>query len=224
MPDNAADSGDSRIPTLASANSTESLRRSLAWLCAVRIVVIMLILVSAVLVQSGSGAAVEISFLYRIAFAAILLSLFHWTIGKRILPPRTSSLRSRSSETSALVSLLVYSSGGPELRLHFLYVVVIGTAGFSSTGLGAVLTASTPRFSRRRWSSSSRTASLSRPPVAALLGVDRTAGPLQRRDHRVGLFGVAFMVAYLSEKLLAAREELARRQRGALALQTCTAT
>src|SRR5687768_7163945 len=101
----------------------------------------MLILVSAVLVQSGSGAAAEISFLYRIALAAILLSLFHWVTVRRI-PARRSAWIQVFGDLG-LVTLLVYSSGGPDSVFTFFYVVVIGTAGFLLHRLGAVLTAST---------------------------------------------------------------------------------
>ena len=88
------------------------MRRSLAWLAAARVVVLALILVSAILVQSGSGAGAEISFLYRLLGAAILLSLFHWTVGRR-LPARPSAWTQILGDL-AIVTLLVYSSGGPD--------------------------------------------------------------------------------------------------------------
>jgi two-component system sensor histidine kinase PilS (NtrC family) len=217
VPAKAADPGDFRTPPLVAVNATDSLRRSLAWLCAVRIVIIMLILVSAVLVQSGSGAAAEISFLYRIAIAGFLLSLFHWTTANR-LPARTSAWIQVFGDL-ALVTLLVYSSGGPDSVFTFFYVVVIGTAGFLLHRLGAVLTASTAAILYGSMVELVTYGALPVPPFAAL---SEWTGPRVRYNVAitvVGLFGVAFMVAYLSEKLLLAREELARQQRALSKLQ-----
>ena len=89
----------------------DPLRRSLFWLTAARIVVFFLILLSAILVQAGSGAEVEISYLYGLCGGAFLLSLFHWTVG-RFLPPRVEAYIQILGDL-ALVCILVYSSGGP---------------------------------------------------------------------------------------------------------------
>jgi len=102
--------------------------------------VLSLILVSAILVQSGSGAGVEISFLYRLLAAAILLSVFHWTVGRGI-PARASAWIQILGDL-AIVTLLVYSSGGPDSVFTFLYLVVIGAAGLLLYRIGAVVTAS----------------------------------------------------------------------------------
>jgi Kef-type K+ transport system membrane component KefB len=50
------------------------------------VIVLALVLLSALLVQAGSGSAAEISFLYRVLGAAVLLSALHWTAGRWLAP------------------------------------------------------------------------------------------------------------------------------------------
>ena len=192
------------------------LRQSLGWLSVARIVVLLLILVSAVLVQAGSGG-VEISFLYRIVGAALLLSIFYWTIGRR-LPARPSAWIQILGDL-AIVTLLVYSSGGPDSVFTFLFLVVIGTAGFLLQRTGAVVTGSIATVLYGSMVELVAYGALPVPPFGAL---SEWTGPRVRYNLAitvVGFLGVAFMVAYLSEKLLSAREELARRQKALSKLQ-----
>jgi len=193
------------------------LRRSLAWLAAARVVVLALILVSAILVQSGSGAGAEISFLYRLLGAAILLSLFHWTVGRR-LPARPSAWTQILGDL-AIVTLLVYSSGGPDSVFTFLYLVVIGIAGLLLQRIGAVVTASIATILYGSMLELVAYGVLPVPPLGVLL---EWTGPRVRYNLAitvVGFLGVAFMVAYLSEKLVTAREELVHRQKALSRLQ-----
>ena len=44
----------------------DSLKRPVGWMTAIRIAVLLLILLSALLVQAGSGVALEISFLWAV--------------------------------------------------------------------------------------------------------------------------------------------------------------
>jgi two-component system sensor histidine kinase PilS (NtrC family) len=176
----------------------------------------VLILVSAVLVQAGSGG-VEISFLYRIVGAALILSIFHWTVGHR-LPARPAAWIQILGDL-AIVTLLVYSSGGPDSVFTFLFLVVIGTAGFLLQRTGAVVTASIATVLYGSMVELVAYGVLPIPPFAAL---SEWTGPRVRYNLAitvVGFLGVAFMVAYLSEKLLSAREELARRQKALSKLQ-----
>ena len=83
-------SGFPRPSSLGSRLLTDSLRRFTGWLTTIRIVVLCLILLSAILVQAGAGIHLEITFLYALTSAAILLALFHWTVG-RYLPPILSA-------------------------------------------------------------------------------------------------------------------------------------
>ncbi len=92
------------------------LRRSLFWLTTVRIVVFFLIVLSAILVQVGSGAEVEISYLYGLAALAFVLSLFHWTVG-RFIPPRGRGLRADPRRPGPGVPARVLL-GRPQLGLH----------------------------------------------------------------------------------------------------------
>jgi len=193
------------------------LRRSLAWLAAARVVVLALILVSAILVQSGSGAGAEISFLYRLLGAAILLSLFHWIVGRR-LPARPSAWTQILGDL-AIVTLLVYSSGGPDSVFTFLYLVVIGIAGLLLQRIGAVVTASIATILYGSMLELVAYGVLPVPPLGVLL---EWTGPRVRYNLAitvVGFLGVAFMVAYLSEKLVTAREELVHRQKALSRLQ-----
>ena len=193
------------------------MRRSLAWLAAARVVVLALIVVSAILVQSGSGAGVEISFLYSLLGAAILLSLFHWTAGRR-LPARPSAWIQILGDL-AIVTLLVYSSGGPDSVFTFLYLVVIGIAGLLLQRIGAVVTASIATILYGSMLELVAYGVLPVPPLGVLL---EWTGPRVRYNLAitvVGFLGVAFMVAYLSEKLVTAREELVHRQKALSRLQ-----
>jgi len=174
-------------------------------------------LISAILVQAGSGAGVEISFLYRLVGAAVFLAAFHWTAGRR-LPARTSAWIQIFGDLT-IVTLLVYSSGGPDSVFTFLYLVVIGTAGFLLYRIGAVVTASVAAILYGSMVELVAYGALPVPPLAVL---SEWTGPRVRYNLAItvaGFLGVAFMVAYLSEKLVTAREELARRQKALSRLQ-----
>ena len=194
------------------------LRRSLFWLTTVRIVVFFLIVLSAILVQLGSGAEVEISYLYGLAALAFVLSLFHWTAG-RFIPPQVEAYVQILGDL-ALVCLLVYSSGGPSSVFTFLYLVVIGAAAFLLYRPGAVVIASVAALLHGLMVELTAYEILPPPPMAALphWGTERTGYNLAITV--VGFYGVAFMVSYLSEKLRAAREELELRRLALSRIQT----
>jgi two-component system, NtrC family, sensor histidine kinase PilS len=118
-----------------------------------------------------------------------------------------------------LVTLLVYSTGGPDSVFAFLYLVVIGTAGFLLYRMGAVLTAS---IAAVLYGSTVELVAFGVLPVPPFAALSEWSGPRVRYNLAitvVGFFGVAVMVAYLSEKLHSAREELARRQKALARLQ-----
>jgi two-component system sensor histidine kinase PilS (NtrC family) len=196
----------------------DSLRRSLSWLTAVRIVVFFLILLSAILVQAGSGSEVEISHLYGLFGAAFALSLFHWTAG-RLVPPRAEAYLQILGDLS-LVTVLVYTSGGPSSVFTFLYLVVIGSAAFLLYRTGAVVIASVAALLHGLMMELVAYDVLPRPPMASLprWGAERIAYNVAITV--LGFYGVAFMVSYLSEKLRSAREELALRQRALSRIQS----
>jgi two-component system sensor histidine kinase PilS (NtrC family) len=115
--------------------------------------------------------------------------------------------------------LLVYSTGGPDSVFAFLYLVVIGTAGFLLHRMGAVLTAS---IAAVLYGSTVELVAFGVLPVPPFAALSEWSGPRVRYNLAitvVGFFGVAVMVAYLSEKLHSAREELARRQKALARLQ-----
>lgn len=211
------DSDRARFISPTSADEADSLARSLGWLSGARIVVFALILLSAVLVQAGSGAVAGISFLYRLLAGAVALSLVHWTAG-RFLSPRIDAWVQVLGDL-ALVTLLVYSTGGPDSVFTFLYLVVIGTAGFLLYRVGAVLTASIAAI---LYGSMVELVAYGVLPVPPFASITEWSEPRVRYNLAitvVGFFGVAFMVAYLSEKLVSAREELVRRQKTLARLQ-----
>ncbi|HEY2797992.1 MAG TPA: ATP-binding protein [Thermoanaerobaculia bacterium] len=197
----------------------ESLRRSLFWLTTVRIVVFFLIVLSAILVQLGSGAEVEISYLYGLTALAFVLSLFHWTVGRFIKPQIIEAYVQILGDLS-LVCLLVYSSGGPSSVFTFLYLVVIGAAAFLLYRPGAVVIASVAALLHGLMVELTAYEILPRPPMAVTprWGPERTGYNLAITV--VGFYGVAFMVAYLSEKLRAVREELELRRLALSRIQT----
>jgi len=182
-----------------------------------RIIVLAFILLSAVLMQAGIGAAAEISFLYRLLGGAALLSVFHWTMGRFLRPTVDAWIQVIGD--LGLVTLLVYSTGGPDSVFTFLYIVVIGTAGFLLYRIGAVLTASTAAI---LYGSMVELVAFGVLPVPPFASLSEWSGPQVRYNLAINVLaflGVAFMVAYLSEKLHSAREELTRRQRALARLQ-----
>src|SRR5712691_1372973 len=194
----------------------DSLKRSLGWLTTIRIVVLLLILLSAVLVQVGSGVQIEISFLYALNAAAILLALFHWTVGRH-LPARLAAYLQLLADL-ALVTILVYSSGGPDSVFNFLYLVVIGASAFLLYRTGAVLIATVGAIFYGCVVQLLAYGILPKPPLAQVVE-DSPRIHYNLAITVAGFYGVAFMVSYLSEKLAAARTELELRQRALQSLQ-----
>jgi two-component system, NtrC family, sensor histidine kinase PilS len=205
------------------------LRRSLFWLTTVRVVVLFLILLSAILVQAGSGPSVpvpgaapenvDISFLYALWGAAFVLSLFHWTVG-RLLPTRAEAYLQILGDLG-LVCALVYSTGGPSSVFTFLYLVVIGGAAFLLFRTGALIIASVAALLHGLMVELTAYEFVPRPGLGGAPhwgGVERIGYNLAITV--VGFYGVAFMVSYLSEKLRAAREELGERQKALSRIQT----
>jgi len=194
------------------------LRRSLFWLTTVRIVVFFLILLSAILVQAGSGAEVSISYLYAICAAAVALSLFDWTIG-RMLPTRAEAYFQIFGDL-VLVCVLVYSSGGLSSVFTFLYLVVIGAAAFLLYRTGALIIASGAALLHGLMVELTAYDVLPRPALAPAphWGAEQIGYNLAITV--AGFYGVAFMVSFLSEKLRGAREELVQRQKALSRIQT----
>jgi len=195
----------------------DSLKRSVGWLTAIRIAVLLLILLSAILVQAGSGVSLEISFLWGVNGAAVVLALFHWTLGRR-LPARVSAALQLAGDLS-IVTVLVYSSGGPDSVFNFLYLVVIGASAFLLYRTGAVLVASVAAV---LYGSMVQLLAYGVLPMPALAPVTPWSGARIRFNLAVtvaGFYGVAFMASYLSEKLQRASLELELEQRALQRLQ-----
>lgn len=206
----------------------DSLKRSIGWLTAARIVVLLLILLSAVLVQAGSGIQFdpagsdfplgpELNFLYLLNGAAVLLALFHWTVGRR-LPVRLAAYIQLLGDL-AIVTVLVYGSGGPDSVFNFLYLVVIGVAAFLLYRTGAVLVAS---IAAVLYGSVVQLLAYGILPPPPLAPTSDWGGARVRYNLAItvaGFYGVAFMASYLSEKLRSARDELALRQKALQRLQ-----
>ena len=174
----------------------DSLKRSLGWLTIIRIVILLLILLSAALVQVGSGTQIELTFLYLLNAGALVLGLFHWTMGKQLDPVFSAYVQLFGD--LGLVTMLVYSSGGPDSVFNFLYLVVIGVAAFLVYRTGSVLIAtgsSVPRparkcaaaHSRRGWTARHPCAEVPATPASAMRG-----SPKQPPVASVGATGGCF--------------------------------
>jgi two-component system sensor histidine kinase PilS (NtrC family) len=199
------------------------LRRSLFWLTTIRIVVFVLILLSALLVQASStqpGRAeyIDISYLYWLCAAAFVLSLFHWTVGR--LFPATVEAYVQVLGDLGLVCVLVYSSGGPSSVFTFLYLVVIGAAAFLLYRTGAVIVASVAALLHGLMVELTAYEVLSRPSLSPAPSWALGRAGYNLAITVIGFYGVAFMVSYLSEKLYGAREELDLRQKALSRVQT----
>jgi len=196
---------------------SDSLRRALGWHTTIRIVALLLILLSAILIQAGSGAALGISFLYALNAAAVLLAAFHWTLGRRI--PLAAAAHVQLLGDLAIVTVLVYSSGGPDSVFNFLYLVVIGGAAFLLHRRGAVVIASLAAILYGSVVLLLAYDMLPPPPLAPSPDWGTARVRYNLAITVAGFYAVAFMVSYLSEKLAAAREELAVRQKALHRLQ-----
>jgi two-component system sensor histidine kinase PilS (NtrC family) len=198
----------------------DSLKRSLNWLAAIRIAALLLILLSAALLHAGTGVELPVpflNFLFGLNAAALLLGIFHWTVGRWLRPLVSAYLQVFGD--MALVTVLVYCSGGPYSVFNFLYLVVIGTSAFLLYRVGAVVLASAGAVLYSAVVQLLASGILPAPPLAP--AYDWT-GPRVRYNLAVtvaGFYGVAFMVSYLSEKLRSARAELDRRQKALHRLQ-----
>jgi two-component system sensor histidine kinase PilS (NtrC family) len=203
----------------------DSLKRAVGWLTAIRLVVLLLILLSAILVQAGtgvqleagSGVHAEITFLYALTSAAVLLALFHWTFGRYVDPVRSAYLQAVADVCIATV--LVYSSGGPDSVFNFLYLVVIGAAAFLLYRTGAVVIATISAVLYGTMVQLLVYGILPPPPLAPTNEWSTARVRFNLAITVSGFYGVAFMVSYLSEKLRAARVELELRQRALHRLQ-----
>ena len=124
-------------------DTEEPLRRSLNWLTAIRIAVLLVILVSAVLLHASSGVDLPVTFLYflfGLNAAALVLGVFQWTMG-RWLPASLAAYLQMLGDL-VLATVLVYCSGGPYSVFNFLYLVIIGVSAFLLFRPGAVIVAS----------------------------------------------------------------------------------
>jgi two-component system sensor histidine kinase PilS (NtrC family) len=198
----------------------ESLQRSLQWLTGVRITVVLVILASAVLLHASSGVDLPVTFLYflfGLTGWALFLGVFQWSIGRWI--PSAVSAYVQMLGDLVLITVLVYSSGGPYSVFNFLYLVTIGVAAYLLLRPGAVLMASGAAVMYGAVVELLAKGVLPPPPLTP--AADWTGGQVRYNFwiSVVGFYGVAFMTAYLSEKLRAARSELARRQKALQRLQ-----
>jgi two-component system sensor histidine kinase PilS (NtrC family) len=195
----------------------DSLKKSIGWLTAIRVVVLSLICLSAILVQAGSGVHIEITFLYALVLAALLLLLFHWTVGRYFDPVLEAYIQILGDV--GITTVLVYSSGGPDSVFNFVYLVVIGTAAFLLYRTGAVVIATIAAVMYGTMVQLLAYGILPAPPLAPAAQWTAARIRFNLAITVAGFYGVAFMVSFLSEKLLAARVELELRQRALHRLQ-----
>src|SRR5262249_22153393 len=187
-------------------SALDSLRRSLGWLTIIRIVILLLILLSAALVQAGSGTQIELTFLYLLNARALVLGLFPLTVGQQ-LDPLFSAYVQLFGDVG-LVTMLVYSSGGPDSVFNFLYLVVIGVAAFLVYRTGSVLVATASSVLYGSLVQLLAYGVLPAPALAATTNWDSGRVRYNLVITLAAFYGVAFMASYLSDKLRVAREEL----------------
>ena len=195
----------------------DSLRRSLNWLAAIRVAVLLAILLSAVLLQAGAGVDLPLAPLYGLTGVAMLFSLFQWTAG-RLLPARFSAWLQVTADL-LLVTVLSYSSGGPDSVFNFLYLAVIGASAFLLYRKGAVVVATIAALLYGTIVQLLASGLLPPPPLAPASEWVAARVRYNLAVSILAFYGVAFMVSYLSEKLRAARAELELRQRALQRLQ-----
>ncbi|HEY3122457.1 MAG TPA: ATP-binding protein, partial [Thermoanaerobaculia bacterium] len=189
-------------------------------LTVIRITVLLVILISAVLLHASSGVDLPVAFLYYLLAlnaSALLLAIFQWTAG-RWMPPSVSAYLQMVGDI-ALVTVLVYCSGGPYSVFNFFYLVTIGVSAFLLFRPGAVVMASLGALLYGTLVELLAKGVLPAPPLNP---VSDWAGSRLRYNFAItvaGFYGVAFMAGYLSENLRAARSELARRQKTLQRLQ-----
>lgn len=196
---------------------SDSLKKATGWLTTIRLVVLCLICLSAILVQAGSGVHIEITFLYALAVAAILLALFHWTAGRYLNPVLSAYIQILADV--GIATVLVYSSGGPDSVFNFLYLVVVGVAAFLLYRTGAVIVATIAAVLYGTMVQLLVYGMLPPPPLSPAIQWSTARIRFGLAISIAGFYGVAFMVSYFSEKLLAARIELELRQRALHRLQ-----
>ncbi|HEY6928781.1 MAG TPA: ATP-binding protein [Thermoanaerobaculia bacterium] len=209
--------GSALHPVARSPRVPDTLMRSLGWLTIIRIAILLLILLSAVLVQAGSGAQIEIAFLYFLNAGALVLALFHWTAGRHLDSFFAAYLQLLGDV--ALVTALVYSSGGPDSVFNFLYLVVIGTSAFLMSRIGAVVIATA---SAVLYGSMVQLLTYGILPVPALAATTNWESVRVRYNLVISVaafYGVAFMASYLAEKLRETRTELDLQQEALQRLQ-----
>lgn len=198
----------------------DPLKRSLKNLSAIRIAFLLVILISAVLLHASSGVDLPVAFLqflFALNASALLLGVFQWTVGRWL--PGLASAYVQMIGDLALVTVLVYSSGGPYSVFTFLYLVIIGVSAFLLFRPGAVIAASAGALLYGAVVELLAKGVLPAPPLTP---VSDWVGSRVRYNFAIsvgGFYGVAFMASYLSEKLRAARIELARRQKALQRLQ-----
>ena len=198
----------------------DSLRRSLNWLTTIRIAVLVVILLSALLLHAASGVDLPmtfVDFLVGLNAAAAVLAIFHWTMSRR-LPVRLSAYLQLLADL-VLVTILVYCSGGPYSVFNFLYLVIIGTSAFLLFRTGAVILATAGAVLYGSLVHLLAKGVLPQPPLAPAFD---WVSPRIRYNlimSIAGFYGVAYMAAYLSERLRVAGMELARRQKALHRLQ-----
>jgi two-component system sensor histidine kinase PilS (NtrC family) len=194
-----------------------ALRRALAWLSAVRLAVLLLIVISAVLVQAGSGARLEISFLWGVNAGALLLALFHATVGRHLTPRFAAALQLAGD--LAIVTVLVYSSGASASVFNFFYLVVIGVAAVLLSRTEAVVCATLAAVLYGGMVQLLAYGLLPQPALA--VGLETSPGRLRYgvAITVAGFYAVAFMVSYLADNLRSARRELEVRQKALSRLQ-----
>jgi two-component system, NtrC family, sensor histidine kinase PilS len=195
-------------------------KRSLNVLTAIRLAVLLVILISAVLLHTSSGAGLPVTFLYTLIglnAAALVLGVFQWTMG-RFLPYSLLAYLQLIGDI-ALVSVLVYASGGPYSVFNFVYLIVIGVSAFLLLRPGPVIIASVATLSYAGIVELLAKGILPAPPLTPVSDWTGSQVRYNSAISVVGFYGVAFMAGYLSEKLRVARSELVRRQKALQKLQ-----
>jgi two-component system sensor histidine kinase PilS (NtrC family) len=187
----------------------EPSRRTLRFYGAIRLVVVLAIVLSAILIQATAGLALPLSYLYGVGGCAAALSLFLYATDTR-LPGRVSAGIQLGGDL-VLVTALVYFSGGSDSVFSFLYLVVVGAGSFLLLRPGGLLTASLASVLYGAMIELAAYGMLPPPPLSE---------PPERAEHSLyalvvnilAFYSVALLTALIAEKLSAARSEVMLRR------------
>jgi two-component system sensor histidine kinase PilS (NtrC family) len=187
-----------------------SLRRALRFLTVIRLVVISTIVLSSLLIQATAGLVLPLNYLYGLAVLAFVLSGFYLLAARRLSAEAEAYLQLTGD--LALVTALVYFSGGADSVFSFLYLVVVGTASFLLLRTGGLIIASAAAIFYGVLIEFTEYGLLPPPPLATRADWSGPRLVYHLSVNVLGFYGVAILTSLMAEKLRSARAEILARR------------